>query len=254
MTILCTAALYPCAGASAENNAADLTNGRLLNWFKIGETLQGGEGLKAYEAAMDSLDVVVAAPAGFSIVRGEERGNTMVFSPDPLYQSDYFNGVVGASLLGPVYESGAKDAMIAYPLAIEMVGMSPDRLVETELFAANANDTIDITPLISVVKDVENSNADWIIEYEYDVTDPQWSSHKHCVALALRKKNHYAFPVKIFLSEDGLNQKEKYIEIALQSVRFGDNAKPEWIEKEGAVRPDEGSFPMKKPTQCHHCR
>lgn len=252
LTILCIAALYPCAGASAENNGAHLADGSLLNWFKIGEDLKGGEGLKAYEEAMDSLDIDVAAPAGFSIVRGGEHGNTMIFSPDPMYRSDCFNGVVGGSLLGPVYESDAKDALIAYPLALEMVGVSPDWLVETELFAANATDTLDITPLISVVKDAESANADWVIEYEYDVADPLWSSHRHCVALALRKKNHYAFPIKILFSDDGLKHKERYIDIALRSVRFGDNAKPEWIEKEAKVRADEGSFPMKKPFKCRH--
>lgn len=60
----------------------------------------------------------------------------MIFSPDPQYRSDHYDGQVGTSLLGPVFESDVKDALIVYPLAIDFIGMSPDYMMETELIAA----------------------------------------------------------------------------------------------------------------------
>ncbi len=226
---------------------------RLVYWCEMskGKT-SNDEYIHAYRASMDSLDVAVNSPEGFQMTSDPDAESRLIFSPDPQYRSDHYDGQVGTSLLGPVFESDVKDALIVYPLAIDFIGMSPDYMMETELIAATGNDSINITPLINMLRNPDNINSDKTLVYEYEVKNPLWSDHNHCVALALRNKNHYAFPIKIFLNDEGLKNKEKYIEVALNSVRYGDQPKAEWIESENLVRPDEGVFPMKKPVKCHH--
>lgn len=233
-------------------NPADKDTIRFSYWYELGANMSNSKYLKDYISAMDSLDIKVIPPADFKMASVLEEGESLLFSPNPKFESQFYWGVIGWSIMGPIFESDLKDALIVYPLAIEFIGISPDSQIEKELMAANNSDSIDITQSVSILSNPNESNSDKILLYEYDIEDPRWKDYKHCVALAFRKKNHYTFPIKIFLNEDGLKKKEKHIERALKSVSYGDKPKPEWIELENMVRSDEGIFPMKKVPKCKH--
>ncbi|MDE7376970.1 MAG: hypothetical protein K2N16_08975 [Muribaculaceae bacterium] len=208
----------------------------------MAEKLSGEEYMQAYTASMDSLDITVNAPAGFV-----QKDVPTIFFPSTEFVS--WEGSFGASFLGPAFESESKDALIVYPLAIDYIPqcLSPDGLVQGELICATGNESLDITNMIKVVYETGNVNADWIIEYEYDLADSKWEGPRHCVGLAIRKKNHFAFPIKIFLTDEGLKHKDEYVALALSCVKYGDQPKPEWIELEKNVRADELTFPLKHP-------
>lgn len=226
----------PWMAANAQNDDANRTE-HLNYWLNMDKNLAGEEYMTAYEASMDSLDIAVSAPVGFTYI-----DVPIIFCPDGgLWDS--------ASILGPAFESEAKDAVIAFPLAIDYIPqfLSPDCLVQAELMDAAHNDSLDITDLITVIKKTGEVNADWIIMYEFDVDYSEWKGPKHCVGLAVRKKNHYSFPVKVFLTDEGLKRKDEYVAMALSCVKYGDNPKPEWIEREKGTRPNELTFPLVLP-------
>lgn len=219
---------------NAEDNGGGL--GHYGYWIDLDEKLSGEEYMQAYAASMDSLDVAVAAPAGFTY-----KNVPLGFVSDPNYP--VWDGM---STLGPAFESESKEALIAFPLGVDVIpGISPDMLMQGELMNANHNDSLDITNMITIIRETGTTNADWIIRYEYEVLDPKWEGPRHCIGLALRKKNHYAVPIKVFLTDEGLKHKEEYVALALSCVQYGDKDIPECIEKEKRVRHDELKFPFR---------
>ncbi len=235
---------------SAENY--DLDTKRFNYWCELGEKLSKGENLDSYISSLDSLDINFTPPENFELISRTNEKSGLLFSPNTEYRSSYYEGIVGSSLIGPAFESNTKDALIVYPVALEVYGMSPDYLVESELISAYGNDTINISPLIKTISNPEINNADHFIVYEFETSDAKWSEYKHCVGLALRKGNHFAFPIKILINDNGLQEKDKYIDIALRSVKYGSSVRKEWLELEEKVRKDEGVFPMKKHVRCIH--
>lgn len=239
-------ALLVCLSVAAiDLNDDHLYRTRLDFWLDMSTAPSSEENMQTYVASMDSLDIAIDYPSDFVPC---PKPNFM-FSPDTAYHAKYYNltGIVGWTLVGPIVASPANDALIVYPSGIDsMLGMSPAGLVEAEMIAAHGNEFIDITDMITVSEDTGGTNADWIMQYEYDVVTPEWGEHPHCVGLALRKKNHYALPIKILLNDEGLQHKDEYIAIALSSVRYGDQPKPEWIEEENLIRSDELKFPKEK--------
>lgn len=232
-------------------------NDRAKFWCEMGKDTSDGKYLDNYKAAMDTLDISMESPEGFTVFSNQDSYQwPYFFSPNEQFKPECYNGAIaGMSLYGPAYKSLSNDALILYPLFVEFNGVSPDYLIESELIAANSDESLDISGLISKISDksvLDKTNADNIIVYEYDIVNPKLCDFSHCVALAFRKKNHYAVPVKILLNNDGLKNKDKYLKVALNSVKYGNNTKPEWIEAEKAVRADEGTFPMKKTHHCHH--
>ncbi|MDE6553690.1 MAG: hypothetical protein K2K98_12155 [Muribaculaceae bacterium] len=248
--ILSIIILFSQVAVSAENYVPDTK--RIIYWCELGEKLSKGESLENYISSLDSLDIFFTPPKNFKLIARTNEKSGVIFSPNLKYRSQYYDGIVGASLIGPAFESSSRDALILYPVAIDAFGISPDYLVESELISALSNDSINISSLIKISSNSEINNADHVIVYEFETSESQWNDYKHCVGLALRKKNHFAFPIKILLNDKGLQEKEKYIDIALKSINFGSNPKNEWIELEKKVRDDEGVFPMKKSPRCTH--
>lgn len=225
---------------------------RMGYWMSLCDDLKQGRNLEGYIATLDSMDIKLTAPVGFELMKVDKKDTRSFYAPDPDFNSPYFHATPpGQSILGPFLQSSANEGFIAYPLILDIYGwISPDELIEAELIGATRNDSIDITDLIKVIDNPAGTNADRVIITEYDVKDPRWSDYPHCVSIAFRKKNHYAFPVKIFLNNEGLKNKDRYITSVLNSFRYGDNPTPECIEKEKNVRTDEGHFPIKKHISC----
>lgn len=220
---------------------------RLHFWTDMALNLSGEEYLQAYAASMDSLDISITCPTDFEPYASPD----IIFCPDTSYRAEYYNlgGIIGFSFVGPAFVSPSKDAVILYPLCVDNeIGMSPAWQMEKEMIAAHRNEFIDITGMFTVTEDTGDTNADWILQYDYDVATPEWGEHPHCVGLALRKKNHYAMPIKLLLNDEGLKHKDEYIALALASVKYGDhpNPKPEWQKMENELNPDELKFPKEK--------
>ncbi|MCM1451358.1 MAG: hypothetical protein NC102_03805 [Clostridium sp.] len=206
----------------AEENGAEFDDAALKRWIQIGEKLLQAQGFEEYVSKMDSLDINVASPEGFTLLSKQERKSGLVFCPNPEYKSEHYKGVVGASMLGPVFASESQDAWIAYPLAIDYGWTSPDEFVKAELVAANSDYELDIKPLVGLAKDTGDCNADSILIYEYDIVNFDMNGHTHCVTLNLRKKGRYAVPIRVFLNDEGLKRKDEHLAKALKSVRYED--------------------------------
>lgn len=237
--LFCTAIAIPLMMAMAGQSVVNGTE-HLNYWLDMEKNLTGEEYMQAYTASMDSLDITVSEPVGFTYI-----DVPTIFVP--ARENCLWNG---ASILGPAFESESKDALIAFPLAVDAIPnyLSPDDLVQAELRDAAHNDSLDITNLIMVIEDTGEVNADWIIKYEFDVDDPKWVGPRHCVGLALRKKNHFSFPIKIFLTDEGLKHKDEYVALALSCIKYGDQPEPEWVEMEQRqARLDELHFPLTRP-------
>lgn len=240
--------------ASLWSNASSVGN-RIQFWMSMGENISNEEYCDKYKSILDSLDIIVKFPSELIPYSDEAYKVPFVFCPDQDYHNDPIGALVGASMYGPAFTPHSKDALILYPICVDLAGISPDYSIEQEFMCAYAKDSINITDMINVIEknDITKvSNVDKIISYEYDIKSSKLDGFKYCVGLAFRKKNHYTMLVKILLNDESLKKKDKYTQLISNSVRYGDNPKPEWIEAEKNVRSDEGVFPMEKPIRCIH--
>ena len=201
-----------------------------------------------YAHYLKDMDIVFSAPTNFRL-KEKSTDKVRIFSPNPDYKSTKVQGLVGGGAYAPAYFSEKNDAMILYPVLINYDWVCPDYKIEGELFAAYSDDALDCTPYVHRFQGnglSPETNVDWIIMYEFENPVAVDSVYTHCVGIALRKRNHFAMPIKLLLTEEGLKNKEQYIKSVLGSVKYGDNTQPEWIEAENAVNWEEGRFPLKR--------
>ncbi len=210
--------------------------------------------MKDYVATLDSLDIAINIPASFSLMSEKEIERPFFFSPNPEFETKYFHCVNGWSVMGPILESAAKDALFVYPILIEFE--SPIHKMESELIVANQNDDLDITPMITHITGKEAqefSKVDEIILYDFDMSKPILGKYNHVTGIILRKKGHYPMGLKIIMDDEGMKKRDEYVRLLLDNVRYGDTSLPECIEKEQKEQLNSGpiKFPLRK-IKCIH--
>ncbi len=243
----------PISLSAVEN---DIHIKRLANWSKIyDESFIKNHGyVNVYTNILDSLDISFHAPDKFNLISDKEIGRSILVFPNENFKSKYYYGIVGAMQYGPVFESENNDALILFPLMIDLQGVSQEFQIEQELIAAYGDDDIDVTPLIArhSRQDIPgDTNADSLTVYEYEILSPPIGDYRHCVALALRRYAHFPLFVKLLLNDSGKEQITEYIKIALGCVRYGNLQNAEMLEEEKKVG-EEGKFPLKKYPKCKH--
>lgn len=222
------------------------------------ETFKGGVGIAPssiseeeymhiYTKYLESLDILFSPPEDFHLKERENR-TIFTFCPDEDFRSPYYIMNVGLGAYTPPYFSQNEDALIIYPLACSYGDVCNEGVVEAELIASYSNDKLDCTNLISFFEgqDIPGStNADKILIYNLNTSKSNHPEYSQCLAIALRKKNHFAMQIKILLTDEGYKNKYHYMNVALNTIKYGDNSLPECVEMEKKVK-DEGIFPKKK--------
>ena len=216
--------------------------------FEGASQINDNDYMELYVKYLDDLDISFSYPSSFHLTSIKTE-KPYFFCPNPDFKSPFFYGYVGGGAYAPPYESESGEALILYPLLIDFNHVCPDDVIESELICAYSNDGLDCTNLVNRIKGdniSESTNVDQVILYDFKIPVPVESKFTHCVGIALRKRNHYAMPIKLLLTDEGLQDRDRYVDIVLNSIRYGDEAKPEWIDAEGVFNWEEGKFPLKR--------
>lgn len=175
-----------------------------------------------YRKYLENLDIYMIPPDGF-VMSGGKIASPVLLCTNSHFKPSGVNGYIG-SLYTPPYRNADKDAVLLYPLIIEVEDVVIEEKARIELIAANSNDDFDCTDLIRHIDDTANlrqTNADEVYMFEYNLPDPFEGEYRHCIGLWLRKDNHYAVQIKLLLNDEGEKKKNEYIQKVLKSIRFG---------------------------------
>lgn len=185
---------------------------------------------KEYSNDLSEYDIELSIPEGFKpisfITAGSKLG--MRF----FEHSDCFPNVPNTFYpLG--LESGEQDAMFLYPALYFDFGNQTLRLgneIETELRAVHKDCELDVNPYVDIfdVRKLKGfANADTVAIYDFrpdSFLSPgiDTARFKHCVGVYLRSKNHPALLLKILLTDEGYINKDEYIGLLLDNVKYGE--------------------------------
>lgn len=181
------------------------------------------EYMNLYRKDMQRQDVQFNALENFKLI-STIPARPYSFAPNWMYKSTITNGSSEKGEYTPPYISNSGDAIVLYPLQIHhLISTIPDYNIELELIAANGDDNLDCTNLVKRIPGDRvpgNTNADWVSFYEYEVA-PIEGKYKHCLGIALRKWCHFPVLIKLIMSDEGLKNKDIYINNILNSIRYG---------------------------------
>ena len=65
-------------------------------------------------------------------------------------------------------------------------------------------------------------NADTVFIYKVPLSEPYKQVYGHCIGINVIKTGHPSAMIKILLTEDGKKKEEEYMQILLNSIRYGD--------------------------------
>lgn len=69
----------------------------------------------------------------------------------------------------------------------------------------------------------EYAGADTVAIFDLPLTKSFLSQYPNCVGVYLRKKNYPAMNLKIALTDEAFENKEKYIKLLLDNISYGDH-------------------------------
>ncbi len=174
-----------------------------------------------YSLDLSKHDVTITAPDSFRLLDMRGRAGLDAFI-NPAYPS-------GEEIYPVGIESADAKAVFLYPqidFKSRKQVIRKGRVVEDEL-RFNRNDlALDVRPLIDVVAlddMTAYANADTAVIYQLKAN---WLhpflSYKNIIGVYLRKYGHPAMLLKIALTDDAMLDKDKYVRLLLDNVRFGD--------------------------------
>ena len=176
-----------------------------------------------YRKYLENLDIYMIPPDGF-VMSGGATVSPVLLCTNSHFKPSGVNGYIGG-LYTPPYRNADNDAVLLYPLIIEVEDAVIEEKARIELIAANSNDDFDCTDLIRRIDDaatLSQTNADEVHMFEYDLPDPFEGEYRHCIGIWLRKEDHYAVQIKLLVNDEGEKKKNEYIQKVLKSIRFGD--------------------------------
>lgn len=207
----------------------------LMTAFAISCFAQGGDFSK-YKEFLKSTDVEICQPTDFKQIESINSDLARLDINPGFKVPEY--GVREPSIgfvYSEIFESDDKDAAILFPSFFGYVAKF-DGIVEREIMAYHNDHHLDVRPYLTVVAQddmSEYSNADTLLIYEFDILGkPYMGKYTHVVGLYFRKYAHPSLAPKIILSDNGLNKKDEYIRILLESIRYGDEVAEEGVESE----------------------
>lgn len=205
------------------------------------------EFVQPYTEYLRQRDIFFSQPKGFTL-SDTVYHRPYRFIPNNKHVSKFYT-TNGVSCYTPPFYSIDGNALLIFPIMVNTV--SSDFLVEDEFMAAFDDNNVDCTDKIVCIEDEGiklRSNIDRIYRYEYDFIPEQNLNYKHCVGLVMRKKNHVSFPIKLLMTDEGLKNKDNYIQVALDCVKYGDSSDKFCEEEENAIKKirKEWEFPLKR--------
>lgn len=137
---------------------------------------------------------------------------------------------------GDAYMSDDNNCIMLYSDIGKLPGLGIEQSVVDELRAFSGDLKKDVTDKYQEIRlrDMSNySNADAAFIAEYYQPKPFIAGYNNCIIIAMEKYAHPTVHAWILLNEEGLKDKDNYIRMFLDNVKFGDT--PSYLLKLHAV-------------------
>ncbi|MDE6795923.1 MAG: hypothetical protein K2J63_11550 [Muribaculaceae bacterium] len=205
------------------------------------------EFVQPYTEYLRRRDIFFSQPNGFTL-SDTVYHSPYRFIPNNKHVSKYYT-TNGVSCCTPPYYSVEGDAILLFPINIGSI--SSDLLIEDKFMAVYDDCDINCTDKVLCIEDDKIRlicKIDRIYRYEYEFIPDNNPEYKHCIGIVMRKKDHASFPIKLLLTDEGLKNKDKYIKIALDCIKYGDAPDQFCEEEEISLKKlrKEGTFPLKR--------
>lgn len=133
-----------------------------------------------------------------------------------------------------IIESEAKDCVFLYPQVELSLSMNRNPAVR-ELQIAAEDEESDVSDKIHKIsqKDMSMySNADTVFIYKMELPQPHLGRYTHCTGVVLKKYAHPNIVAKMILSDAGLLNEEKYLQMLLDSISYSNTITDDGIQAE----------------------
>ncbi len=214
---------------------------------------------KAYNDYIQRLkqhDVYITLPQNFSPVN--VRGVSDVKNSIG-HGEKYLNIDCHPADIEAIVEDDSCQVAICYPqIAVDFGTSKPyyplsvhgSSAIEADLRMIHDDMDLDVRPMVNIIAEENMSqyaNADTVAIYEFDMLDRLFmGNYTHAVGIYLRKKDHPSLLVRLMLRYHTVKDKDKYIRLALDNIRFGDNPSETFM---GLERADSKRSDFRFPTK-----
>lgn len=221
--------------ASVQMNATEPTV--TMKWTFSDTTFVGAQTEAKWAKYCQELadyDVYLLLPEGFSSVDMRGRDD-IAANINPAFNA---GGKLATETARIGLENENSEALMLYPFIF--YGNSEWLLrnahcISEEIRGSLKDENVDVMPYINIISKEDMSqyaNADTVITYDIKFASPVFGCYRDGVGVYLRKANHPALNLKIALSKEALKDKEKYLRILFDNIRYGNNPAKELIEAE----------------------
>ncbi len=198
---------------------------------------------KAYDNYIEFLkqhDVHISLPPNFSpvSVRGLSDAKTSIGRG-----AKYLNIDCNPADIEAIVEDDSCKVAICYPQIMVNfakpyypLSVHGSNAIEADLRMIHDDMDLDVRPMVNIIAEEDMSeyaNADTVAIYEFDMLDHLFmDNYTHAVGIYLRKKDHPSLLVRLMLRYHTVKDKDKYIRLVLDNIRFGDNPSETFMELE----------------------
>ncbi len=196
-----------------------------------------------YAGVLRQHDVFITLPQNYTPVsiRGLSYAKTSIGNGEQNLNMDCQPIDIGA-----IVEDDSCRVAICYPEIFLDVRSRPEpyftwttrgsQRIESDLRMIHEDMHLDVRPMINIIAEEDMSryaNADTAVIYEFDMLRHNFmDTYSHVAGIYLRKKNHPAMLIRLMFNSDSFVDKDKYIQEALDNIRFGDNPSDTFVELE----------------------
>ena len=195
------------------------------------------EKLNKYAEQLALCDIHVNAPEDYKTVN--MTGNELITNN---ISSTWNDSYPGYDYCQVALEDIDKNSIILFPnlmFVYPNTALRASYTVIDELQAVNHDFEMDVTPLVKAYYNTDKSSfagADTIVVYEFKFENKLFDNYEYCVGVYLRSESHPAVPMKIALTKDAYEDKEKYIKLLLDCIRFGDEPNEIFLKAENETK------------------
>lgn len=188
--------------------------------------------LTRYQKELKNLDISISAPEGFHSIdmRGRKRISENM-------RNSQYRVTPTIDIIEVGLESDNNDAVFCFPYIMygdsagvirkaKEIAMELRQYFNHEDSSTFANRSMDIKPFVRVIADEDMSkyaNADTAMVYDIKLKNAFLDQYPYMVGVYLRKKSYPALTMKVALTEDSYKDKDKYVQLLLDNIKYGNN-------------------------------
>ncbi len=187
--------------------------------------------LARYIKELKDFNIDIKVPKGYRSIDMRGRNDIMTNIKDGKYVVSPVMDHIMVSL-----ESENNDAVMCFPNIIYGDSANVIRMASNIAFEIRqyynkngddtfGNDTMDVTPYVKVIAQDDMSmyaEADTVMVYDLKLQNAFLNQYPYMLGVYLRKKCFPALALKIALTDESYKEKDKYLQLLLDNISYGD--------------------------------